>query len=243
MRSLLVPAVLVGGVAGYLFFELAPGFLAGGAATQIATSAASGEAAVEGRASVIDGDTLDIRGSRIRLHGVDAPEASQTCLADGMKWRCGHQAALALSDRIGSSTVSCEKRDVDRYGRVVAVCRAQGADLNAWLVERGWALAYRRYSTDYVDEEEIAAAVRRGLWKGSFVPPWDWRRGQRLQTEEAGQSGDCAIKGNISSGGERIYHVPGGEYYSRTKISPSKGERWFCSEAEARAAGWRRSKR
>jgi endonuclease YncB( thermonuclease family) len=88
--------------------------------------------AVVGRASVIDGDTLDIRGTRIRLHGVDAPESAQTCRdAKGQAYRCGQQAALALADHIGNSNVSCEQKDVDRYKRIVAVCSAGGEDLNA----------------------------------------------------------------------------------------------------------------
>ena len=76
------------------------------------------------------------------------------------------------------------------------------------------------------------------------MPPWEWWRGERLQAATVPDSAaDCAIKGNVSSSGERIYHVPGGQYYERTKISTAKGERWFCTEAEAFAAGWRKAKR
>lgn len=245
LRKLLLLTVVAGGALGFLLFESAPGLLAG-QADWTATSPTTGEGAIAGRASVIDGDTLDIHGIRIRLHGIDAPEAGQLCLADVEKWRCGQGAALALSDKIGSAAVGCEERDVDRYGRIVAVCYAQGADLNAWMVASGWALAYRQYSRDYVQQEETAAVAMHGIWQGVFVPPWEWRRGKRLATEEVANAGGlpaCDIKGNVSSSGERIYHVPGGEHYSRTKIRPSRGERWFCSEAEAQAAGWRRSKR
>lgn len=204
----------------------------------------SGEQRIVGQASVIDGDTIEIHGTRIRMHGIDSPESGQLCVIKEKKDRCGQSAALALSDKIGNSTVSCDPRDKDRYGRVVAVCSANNEDLNAWMVAQGWAMAYRKYSTDYVKQEERASAAKLGIWQGEFVPPWDWRQGKRLKANEVQQSGDCVIKGNISvSSGERIYHVPGGQYYDRTKISPSKGERWFCSEAEAQAAGWRRSKR
>ena len=199
-------------------------------------------AAVElaGRASVVDGDTLEIHGQRIRLHGIDAPESAQVCLAENKSWRCGQQAALALDEKIAKRPVACAQKDRDRYGRIVAVCKAGNDNLNAWLVAEGWSLAYRQYSTDYVGEEGAARAARKGIWRGEFVPPWEWRQGKRLAAE-AVTTGDCRIKGNISSKGERIYHVPGGRYYNQTQIDSAKGERLFCSEAEAQAAGWRRS--
>jgi endonuclease YncB( thermonuclease family) len=89
---------------------------------------------LSGQASVIDGDTIEIHGQRIRFFGIDAPESHQTCEADQQAYRCGQQAALALADEIGQQTVSCERHDVDRYGRIVAVCHAGGEDLNAWMV-------------------------------------------------------------------------------------------------------------
>jgi endonuclease YncB( thermonuclease family) len=131
---------------------------------------------LSGQASVIDGDTIEIHDQRIRFFGIDAPESHQTCEAAGQTYRCGQQAALALADRIGQQTVSCEKHDVDRYGRIVAVCRAGGEDLNAWMVSQGWALAYRHYSTAYVGQEEAAHAAKLGIWRGPFTAPWDWRR-------------------------------------------------------------------
>ena len=102
-----------------------------------------------------------------------------------------------------------------------------GEDLGAWLVGNGLALAQRRYSTAYVPHEGRARLAKAGMWQGAFVPPWDWRRGERLEAT-AIEPSDCPIKGNVSSKGERIYHVPGGRYYDRTRIDLSKGERWFC---------------
>ena len=87
-----------------------------------------------------------------------------------------------LVGRIDGESVACEERDRDRYGRVVAVCRHRAQDVNAWLVREGWALAYRRYSTAYVGEQADAKAAKRGVWRGEFVPPWDWRRGDRLKS-------------------------------------------------------------
>lgn len=133
---------------------------------------------VAGRASVIDGDTLEIHGSRIRLHGIDAPESRQPCQRDGTAWRCGSEAARALDAMIADRPVSCEVRDVDRYNRLVAICRQGDRDLNAAMVRAGMAMAYRRYSKDYVGDEEAARAAAEGIWAGTFTPPWDWRRGK-----------------------------------------------------------------
>lgn len=120
---------------------------------------AAGNETVAGVASVIDGDTLEIHGQRIRLHGVDAPESRQTCLdAIGKEWRCGQEAALKLADHIGRAPIICERRDIDRYGRIVGRCSVTGSDINAWLVSEGWAVAYRQYSTDYVGQEDAAKA-------------------------------------------------------------------------------------
>ena len=145
-----------------------------------ATSSPAAAASIVGVASVIDGDTIEIHGIRIRLHGIDAPESRQLCTRPtGERWRCGQQASLALSDQIGRSTVSCDPRDTDRYGRTVAVCRTRGVDLNGWLVTQGWAVAYRRYSLDYVRAEDQARAASRGVWSGQFDMPWEWRAARR----------------------------------------------------------------
>ena len=202
---------------------------------------------VSGRARILDGDTLELGKTRVRLHGIDAPESRQSCVVDGHRWACGEKATRALTERIGSRTVGCEERARDRYGRSVAVCRVAGEDLNAWMVRQGWALAYRRYSRAYVGAEGTARAAKRGIWRGQFVAPWEWRRGVRLagsrpaSTEPPG--GRCRVMGNIGRDGSRIYHVPGGQFHNRTRIDTERGERWFCSEAEARTAGWRRSRR
>ena len=211
---------------------------------------------LQGVATVIDGDTLELHGQRIRLFGIDAPESGQSCTdALGNTYRCGQQAALALSDRIGRKPITCEQHGTDRYGRIIAICRQGAINLNLWMVANGQALAYRRYSSDYVAQEDMARHNKRGIWAGSFTAPWDWRKGSRgsaIQPEgspparntQAARQSDCRIKGNISQrSGDRIYHMPGQQHYTRTRINPDKGELWFCSEAEARAAGWRRAKR
>lgn len=135
---------------------------------------------VSGVASVIDGDTLEIHAQRIRLHGIDAPESSQTCTnQDGSRWRCGQKAAFALADHIGTRPIACTGAKTDRYGRLIAVCHLDAEDLNSWLVLNGWAVAYRRYSHDYVPQEDTAKAARAGIWSSSFTLPEDYRHRQR----------------------------------------------------------------
>lgn len=133
-----------------------------------------------GRASVVDGDTLEIQGVRIRLWGIDAPEGDQQCHLQDRLWPCGRRAAFALADFIGQRTVRCERKDTDRYGRMVAVCWVGETELNRWLVAQGWALDYTRYSSGaYLAAQEEARRNRRGIWQGEFVPPWEYRRERR----------------------------------------------------------------
>ena len=129
---------------------------------------------------MIDGDTIEIHGQRIRFWGIDAPEGGQLCQADGKQWRCGQQSALALRNYIGQHTVSCEQRDTDRHGRVVAVCGIdQTPDLGEWLVRHGWALDWPRYSHGaYSYAQGQAKFYRLGMWLGQFDKPWEWRQGR-----------------------------------------------------------------
>ena len=129
-----------------------------------------------GRASVIDGDTIEIHGQRIRLWGIDAPESRQPCYINGKSWPCGRRAAFALSDELGQRTVACKERGHDRYHRVVAICSVAGVDIAAWLVSNGWALDWPRYShRAYAADQDEAASGKRGMWQGSFDKPWKWR--------------------------------------------------------------------
>ena len=135
--------------------------------------------ALAGRGRAVDGDTLELGGARVRLWGIDAPEARQRCRASGRWWSCGGLATAALRSRSGN--VQCERRGKDAYGRVLAVCFERGEDVNGWLVSEGWALAYRRFATDYVANEDRAREAGKGMHRGAFVNPWDWRRGVRLK--------------------------------------------------------------
>lgn len=212
---------------------------------------------MDGRASVIDGDTVEIAGQRIRFNGIDAPESRQYCDdTKGFEYPCGRRAAQALDEFLAASRpLHCSFVDRDRYGRLVGDCyRADRQSVQQWLVEQGLALDWPRYSKGaFATEQASAKAANRGVWQGRFDQPWDWRAANADKVETVAEQSTgffgllgsgCTIKGNISvNSGEHIYHVPGQEYYDQTVITPSKGERWFCSEAEARAAGWRKARR
>lgn len=189
------PGVAVAGL-GLLPWTAGPGTVAAAAGaapaglpgTEGPAEFAQEDRPLEGSGRVLDGDTLDIAGVRVRLWGIDAPEKRQSCRAGGRGWSCGALAAAALRSRaIG---LRCEGRGKDRYGRVLAVCFQGEEDVNAWMVAQGWALAWRRYSETYAPLEEEARRKGRGMHRGAFVPPWEWRRGKRLD-EAAGNAGQA----------------------------------------------------
>jgi endonuclease YncB( thermonuclease family) len=198
--------------------------------------------ALEGRAFVIDGDTFTLRGERIRLHGVDAPEVEQSCRnQSGAAYRCGEWASNALSGHIGTGAVTCRGIERDTYGRLVAKCAHDGIDIGSWLVSNGVAVAFRDFGTDYEREEAAARAARRGLWSGNFDLPSAFRAAAQPGTGGGAQptSPSCAIKGNRNANGACIYHLPGWRSYADTVITPSRGEKYYCSTAAAIAEGCR----
>lgn len=135
---------------------------------------------IVGRASVVDGDTIEIHGTRIRLSGVDAPESGQLSAdkTTGSPIPCGRRAALFLADMLGAKVVACFPEGHDRYGRTLAHCRVGDGDVGDALVRAGWAMSFTRYSREYDPAERDAEAAVVGLWAMDFVPPWEWRRGR-----------------------------------------------------------------
>ena len=202
------------------------------------------EDTLRGKANIVDGDTIDIAGIPIRLKGIDAPEQLQKCTGDGGQVACGKLATKALARMIGSAPVTCILLGKDNYDRLLGECSASGQSLNARMVQDGWALAFVKYSDRYIAQEEEARAARAGIWQWQFSKPWEWRAGILEEAAGTPEGPDgCVIKGNINRNGDRIYHMPFHHHYGRTKIDKNKGERWFCSEEEAQAAGWRRALR
>ena len=198
---------------------------------------------VRGPAEVSDGDTLRIGATRIRIFGIDAPEARQTC-DSGAKgdWPCGAAATARLRALTAGRTVTCVPRDRDRYGRLVASCRVGRLDLGARLVAEGLARAYTRFGDDYAATERKAKTEAIGLWHGPAAAPWEFRA-DRAPAAAPPPAPDCPIKGNVATSGARVYHLPGGRSYERTRIDPRRGEAWFCDEAAAQAAGFRPARR
>ena len=190
---------------------------------------------------VEDGDSCtilldDYRQVEVRLGEIDAPESGQPF---------GNRSRVYLRDLVQSKRVTVQVQDIDRYGRTVGRVwvldeHGENVDVNLAMVRSGAAWVYRDFLRDrsLLAIEGQARREKRGLWgptEAQAVPPWEWRAASRAGTA----SGGCAIRGNINSEGDRIYHVPGSRYYAQTGIDVARGERWFCSEAEARAAGWR----
>ena len=213
-----------------------------------------------GPASVIDGDTLDMTGTRIRLLGIDAPESAQSCTREGQPWACGEEATATLREIIASGNLTCTAQGTDVYGRTLAVCETPVFDVGREMVRRGMAVTSRDAPSDYETATEIARQMRFGLWLGEFQRPDEWRAANpqamaRLARAEAEARSPraassrpaperrytnafgCAIKGNHSRYGDFIYHLPGQRYYNETRP-----EALFCTEREAQAAGFRRSK-
>lgn len=225
--------------------------------------------------TVTDGDSLRVGLAsgvvEIRLHGIDAPEVRPR------RQRFGPEATKVLKSLVNGAVLEVEPVAQDRYDRVVARVYADGHEVNAAMLEKGYAWAYRQYldadTRHYCDLEDAARRAGRGIWVGdrkTWQAPWEFRRageaGARYtdysrETADScradiGQSAGrpaapatpapasdgparCRIKGNINARGDRIYHVPGGSSYADTRIDEARGERWFCSEEEARKAGWR----
>lgn len=210
---------------------------------------------ITGYATAYDGDRIDIRGKRVHLAGIDAPEPPQTCADASEKlYPCGRKAETALQEKIAGQRITCTAPATDESFPAYAVCRLGEEDLGAWLVAQGLAVADRNRVSTYVAQEDAAREGKRGLWAGSFTRPSDWRNGARGKPDgyakpvagsappapvpaEKRKEG-CAIKGNITREGSKLYWVPGSRRYEQTVVTEASGERWFCTEEEAKAAGW-----
>jgi endonuclease YncB( thermonuclease family) len=153
-------------------------------------------------ADVVDGDTIRLNGTRIRLEGIDAPEIDQICLnSKAQRWTCGIEACDQLKRYADGKRWICKGDHTDRYGRVLASCNVEGTDIQRWLVQNGWALSFTRYSHEYDAEQDAARAAKAGLWSGAFIAPWDWRhRARDAERSEAFLLAVCTnVNGSVAS--------------------------------------------
>lgn len=147
--------------------------MAGLAILMLALPGAQAQSAVyEGRAHVVDGDTIEIGALRIRLHAIDAPESRQTCRdAQGAQYACGRQSTAYLRNLIGSRSVRCTDLGPSSNNRRRGRCFAGNVDLQAAMASAGHAIAFLRHGPDYVAQERAARTARRGIWQGQFTRP------------------------------------------------------------------------
>ena len=130
-----------------------------------------------GNPIITDGDTIKIINKRIRLYGIDAPESKQLCKKNFREYRCGIVSTEALSKKINKNQVRCRVQDrLDRYKRYIGICFVEEINLNQWMVRNGYAVAYRRYSKDYIKDEDYAKKNKLGLWSSDFINPEKWRK-------------------------------------------------------------------
>ncbi|WP_407185197.1 thermonuclease family protein [Bradyrhizobium centrosematis] len=218
-------------------------------------------ATLSGVPRILDGNTIEIERTNIRLSGIEAPETDQICLdAQGRKWACGIAARDELIKHSNGRSWDCRTQKADEYGRALGSCFIEGEDVNVWMVRAGWALSAAASHHTYVIFELVASTTYAGLWSGVFIAPGDLRGrnwstvvigartvpvddqqillGSLLRSEPP--SPECRIKG-ILARDERIYHLPGEAGYEQLDMTSKRGERWLCSEAEAEALGWRKA--
>ena len=225
--------------------------MASGAFLLAACTPAAAQAPVYGTGQAKDGDSLMVGIKEVRLFGIDAPEYDQRCQRNGQDWTCGASAAEKLAQLVNGKNVVCSSMGMDQHNRMLGRCMVGANDINRAMVASGYAVAFRRYSSDYVSAEDSAKVNKRGIWSGTFQMPSEFRHTDAAPVPRAAarsrerpvsvsrsvsSSGGCNIKGNRNRKGQWIYHVPGMPYYDQTRP-----EEIFCTEAEARAAGYRRA--
>lgn len=197
---------------------------------------------LSGRADAVSGDLLRVNGQLVHLAGVEAPERKQPCLkGNGRRWSCGTSARSALDKILRGKTVTCTASGHDDAGRALATCNANGADIAAELVRAGHVFSAQGFMNSYNTAEDEARSAKLGLWQGETVRPQEWRDRVWEEAKRTAPEG-CPIKGYVRDD-DRTYAMPWMAAYNGGKIRTVRGDRWFCSEDEARAAGFKLSSR
>ncbi len=201
-----------------------------------------GSRLIEGRAVALSGDMLKVGNVVVRLTGIEAPEIEQRCGAGGKKtWPCGEAAKEVLSKVVRGKSVSCSMSGADQAGRSLASCRVEGTDIAVNLVRQGHVFAQQGMFARYTSVEAEARGAKAGVWRSTTPRPTEWRAKRWEEAKREAPSG-CPIKGAVSADG-KFYVLPWSREYERIRVRSGRGERWFCSEQEARTAGWRSAER
>lgn len=193
--------------------------------------------AMSGRALAISGDTLRVNGILVKLKGIEAPGPAYPCLkANGRRWQCGPAATTALNRLVRGKIVTCEPHSTSTAGQIVAGCRSGDMDFAAELVRSGKVFAEGGAFATYGSEEQAAREAHTGIWQGDTLRPETWREQIWEEAKKSAPDG-CPIKGFVRASA-RLYAMPWSNGYGRARIRESRGERWFCNEEDARAAGF-----
>ena len=192
---------------------------------------------LEGRAVAVTGDSLRFAEATVALDGIEAPERDQECLRGDKRWRCGDAAKDALARAIRGKRVSCDLTGTRDEGTKTGRCTVRGADIAEALVREGHVFAEEGLFSRYATEESDARRAGAGVWAGEPERPAEYRAKRWEEARRAAPEG-CPIKGRVASG-SRVYVLPWSPAYDSVRVVSARGERWFCSEAEAQAAGWR----
>lgn len=194
----------------------------------LAISSPAGEAQAQiiyGNPRAVDGDTLDFGGGRVRLFGIDAPEAAQTCHREAEDWACGEDAKALLESLIAGQRVNCEQRDIDRFGRPVAICSVGRLDLADAIARAGLAVALEQFASDYVSAADQARQLRIGIWAGTFQTPAEFR------------ASDPATRAEVAEFERNFARERRQQTLPARSSGPAKSGTYFRNCNEARAAG------
>ena len=232
-------AALAALIAGATWIANGPG--SGVLASAVGSLPLIGGKSVKGRAYATGADTVRVGSTLVRLAGIEAHESEQRCGRGSNRWRCRGVAETVLSRLINSRTVSCALSGSDDAGRTLGRCTVGQTDVAAELVRQGYLFAEGGILARYAGEEREARAAKAGLWAGDVERPAEYRA--KLWEEAKRRAPDgCPIKGQITSSA-RIYVLPWSPDYERARVQTTRGERWFCSEQEAIAAGFKAAQR
>jgi endonuclease YncB( thermonuclease family) len=236
LRTALAAAVALAAlIGGATWIANGPG--SGVLASAVGSLPMIGGKSVKGRAYASGADTVRVGGTLVRLAGIEAHESEQRCGRGSNRWRCSGVAETVLARLVNSRTASCALSGRDDAGRTLGRCTVGQTDVAAELVRQGYVFAEGGILARYTGEEREARAAKAGLWGGEVERPAEYRA--KLWEEAKRRAPDgCPIKGQVTASA-RIYVLPWSPDYERARVQTTRGERWFCSEQEAVAAGFK----